>query len=495
MSRILVGLLVLLLVLAACAKEDAAAPTASIAPSPTSTSAPSPTPLPTPSPDNTPTATPPPTITPTPVPPTATPTPEPTPTFALTPVILPTAGVVLGTPTPLPGDPLTLHLEAVQLRVNVLRELTSQRPVDREFVTRDDLGVLLLELFEEDREEILQDQKLYATLGILEKGTALFDLLLGLYSEGVLGFYKSEEEKFYVVRTSDVLAPDEERTYVHEFVHALQQQHFDFESKFDELEDNSDASAALRALLEGDARLGETAYVFEYMNAEEQAASQGQPSDALIQAFRAAPRVIQRQYMFPYVEGFSFAVSLYREQGWARINQAFVALPRSTEQILHPEKYVAGDEPIEVELPDLVEAMGEGWSLVRSDTFGEFMMQAYIESAFEARGAFDAAEGWGGDAFSLLEGPQGETLLVLSIVWDTEADASEFRETFMRFTENRTGGQWQAQDEGVGTSRMTLPDQVIFIDLEASDTLVIFAPDSAVLEAVMAVLSGKKASP
>jgi hypothetical protein len=486
MSRLLVGLLVLLLVLAACAEEDAPAPT--VAPSPTGTPESSPTPLPTPMPVDTPTTTSPPTATPTPAPPTATVTPEPAPTFVPTPAILPTAGVVFGTPTPLPGDPITLILEAVQLRVNVVRELTSQRPVERQFINRDELGVLLIELFEEDREEILEDQKLYATLGILDKGTDLFDLLLGLYSEGVLGYYSSEEDKFYVVSASEELAPSEERTYVHEYVHALQQQHFDFESLFDEIEDNSDASAALRALLEGDARLSETAYVFEYMSAEDRAVSEGQASDALIQAFRAAPRVIQRQYLFPYIEGVTFAITLYQQQGWEGMNRAFDALPRSTEQILHPERYVAGDEPIEVELPDLVEAVGEGWSLVKSDTFGEFMIQAYIETAFAPERAFAAAEGWGGDAFSLLEGPQGETLFVLSSVWDTEADAAEFREVFMQFTENLTGGVWQDENEGLGISRMVLADQVIQIRIRESDTLIIFAPDIAVLETTTKVL-------
>ena len=95
----------------------------------------------------------------------------------------------------------------------------------------------------------------------------------------------------------------------------------------------------------------------------------------------------------------------------------------------------------------------------------------------------------------MLEGPQGETLLVLSIVWDTEPDAVEFHAIFMQFTENLTGGVWQDENEALGTSRMTLPDRVIQIRIEASDTLVIFAPDSTVLETVMAVLPGKITPP
>ena len=473
MPRLLVVMLVLLLAATACARDDTPTPVPTVDPTPTATPVPSPTPSPVSTPKPTP-------------PPTATPTPEPTPTFVSAPVILPTATFPFGTPTPLPGDPLSWMLDGIELRVNVLRDLSSQRAVDRELITRGELGKLLLEIFEEEREEILRDQRLYATLGILQKGTDLFDLLLGLYGEGVLGFYRAEEEKFYVVRDSAEFGPQQERTYVHEFIHALQQQHYDFDATFDELEGNSDASAALSALVEGDARLAETAYIFEYLDEVQRAESEGQASDALISAFRAAPHVIQRQYLFPYVEGFNFAISLYRKEGWESMSQAFVDIPQSTEQILHPEKYSDRDEPIAVELPDLVETLGEGWSLDRNDTFGEFLLQAYMESGISRQQAALAADGWGGDAFSLLVGPLGETLLVLSIVWDTEIDAREFHDTFVPFTALRTGGRWETGD---GASLLVLDDQVVLIGLDATSTVVIFAPDADVLANVLMALA------
>ena len=79
--------------------------------------------------------------------------------------------------------------------MNVLRELSSIQGVDRSFITRDDLSIRLKGLFEEDRDEILKTQQLYATLGIVSKDTDLYELLLGLYSEGVLGYFDTEDEK------------------------------------------------------------------------------------------------------------------------------------------------------------------------------------------------------------------------------------------------------------------------------------------------------------
>ena len=60
-----------------------------------------------------------------------------------------------------------------------------------------------------------------------------------------------------------------------------------------------------------------------------------------------------------------------------------------------------------------------------SVSFGGFGVRGYLaeldEAAYE-----EAAAGWGGDRFSLLEGPLGETALAVLIVWDTATDAREF---------------------------------------------------------------------
>ena len=475
--RLLVVLVALLTVAVACGDSSGETP------EPTATTS-SPEPILSPTPQ-------PPTSTPTPLPPpTFTSTPEPTPIFEPAAVILPTAVVLLGTPTPMAGDPRDRELDAIELRVNIIRELTSQRSVDREFFDRDELRDLLLELFEEDREEILEDQKLYSTIGILPKETDLFDLLLGLYGEGVLGLYRSEEEKFYIVQEGENLDAEQQRTYVHEFVHVLQQQHFDFQTAFDAVEDNSDASTAISALVEGDARLAETVYTFEHMTEAERQASQDTASQELINAFQSAPAVIQRRFLFPYVEGVQFTLSLYQAFGFSAVDDAFANLPVSTEQILHPEKYVTPDLPVSVELPDLATALGDGWSLIRKDTFGEFMLQAYLGAVVPPITAQDAAAGWGGDSISLLEGPDGETAVVFAIVWDTGPDAEEFYNAFLSFTNARTGVEWAADSPHEAAHRMALDGQVIFISGAGTFTLVVFAPDDAAVENVRTAIAG-----
>ena len=457
---------------------------------------PEPTPIPTATTTPAPTSTP--TATPTPVPPTPTPTPTATPEFVPTPVILPSDPVPSVTPAALMDLTFAEQLEAIALRVNATRDLSSEDSVvEHEFLTETELSDLVLELFEEDREDIEKEEELFKVFGILRPDQDLYEILTGLYTGGVLGLYRAEENKFYLLGGSDHFGPHEEMIYVHEFTHALQQLHFDFDGKFDAIEGNSDATFALRALVEGDARVSELLYMQEFLTDKEQAESQGTPSQALIDAYRSAPYIVQRSYGFPYQDGANFVIGLYNNQGgWDVIDMAFSSPPRSTEQILHPEKFLSGDDPIAVDLPDLLPTLGEEWELVVRDTLGEFYLRSYLEMGMSREQALAAAEGWGGDSYALFHGPEGGVFFVLSHVWDTEEDATEYYEAFGALTARRTGqeliphegdstwfGHWRTAQrldfESGGT---------IFMQIDGPRTVVIFSPDAAVLKAALAVL-------
>src|SRR5207248_10556144 len=66
-----------------------------------------------------------------------------------------------------------------------------------------------------------------------------------------------------------------------------------------------------------------------------------------------APRVLRESLLFPYQEGLNWTRALYKRGGWQEVSQAFQTLPRSTEQVMHPEKYFAHEAPVKVTLPDI----------------------------------------------------------------------------------------------------------------------------------------------
>ena len=141
------------------------------------------------------------------------------------------------------------------------------------------------------------------------------------------------------------------------------------------------------------------------------------------------PPVLRESLFFPYTAGLNFTQGLYTAGGWGAIDAAFADPPASTEQILHPEKYAAEEEAVQVELPeDLAGKIGAGWSTALEDTLGEFQLKIWLGETAKAAsvGATDAAAGWGGDRVAVLNGPNDAWVIALLTDWDTNADATEF---------------------------------------------------------------------
>ena len=288
-------LALLLLALVACSQP---APTpVPPTPSPTPTAAPTPTPLPTPTPQ--PTATPEPT-------PTPAPTEDASAAYVTTPglAILPTPAMPDPAARPTP-DPVAKRLDTTEFLTSTTRGLYALRPTAREIITREELRAYVIENLDEEIDDLEEYQQLYRLLGVIGEDVVLYDLMLSLYQESVLGFYDPEEERMFLVRDEEELSPRDVLTYAHEFTHSLQQQHFDIHSAMETLEDNSDEARAYRALIEGDASISERLYLVYRMSEEEQAAVQEASRAVTLDAFEAAPHLVKRLFYFPYVEGSS----------------------------------------------------------------------------------------------------------------------------------------------------------------------------------------------
>jgi len=247
----------------------------------------------------------------------------------------------------------------------------------------------------------------------------------------------------------------------HELTHALQDQHFNLRRFEHWPKGDSDAELAAHALIEGDATLAMALYIannpLRPLAFLKSLGSTRLPSEELDKA----PRALRETLLFPYQDGEKWVFILYKQGGWDRVSKAFTELPQSTEQILHPEKYFAHEPPVRVTLPDIAPLLDRSssseirgrrsevgqdlrtprppaWKRLDSDVNGEWgfylILDQFLKSPAESR---RAAEGWGGDRFALYEGPRGEAMLVSLSVWDTESDAREFFDAYVKRTELR----------------------------------------------------------
>jgi hypothetical protein len=267
--------------------------------------------------------------------------------------------------------------------------------------------------------------RLLARFGILEEGADL-RALLGSYLKGnIAANYDPETKKVSFLPG----VPRTVQLMVHELTHALDDQLFDMTEKVAAFDGSFDRALAYGALAEGDAQSVEYRYftggAIAAQALPQLRATADQVADAVLkQQFGGTPPALVLAFKSQYTEGLIFAEAVRRSEGRnAAMDAAFRNPPASTEQILHPEKYLAGkDPPAVLVLP----APPEGAKKAMSTTMGELGTRiVLLASGMDAPTASDAAAGWGGDTAALVAFPAGEAL-VWTTVWDTEADAVAF---------------------------------------------------------------------
>ena len=268
---------------------------------------------------------------------------------------------------------------------------------------------------DERRQELQTTTRVLRALGLLEGDVDLDEATKSLLSAAVAGYYDTEEKEL-VVRGDDLTA-SVRVTLVHELTHALQDQHFDLDRE--ELEDRDDeAEQSFSALIEGDAVRIEGKYLDSLPEAEQKAAER-EEMEAAAGIDPTLPRVLMQLLAFPYAVGPGFAGALVDAGGQARLDAAFDEPPTTSEQILHPDRYVDdGEAPRSVTDPKPPE------SELDSGVLGELGLLLVLERLVEPADAVAAAGGWGGDRYVAWRDGD-DTCVRTNLVMDTATDARE----------------------------------------------------------------------
>ena len=353
--------------------------------------------------------------------------------------------------------------------------------------------------------EIALDQRLYALLGVIPPDADLAEILAGAFADVSLGMHNADANAIYAADAvssdggGEILTPGGERTFAHEFVRALLHAHFGVTPSPDGADGNFDRATALQALAEGDALLTDYLYYLNAFDDSQRDAADLEIASADMSAFFAAPVFLRRVIAFPYIEGRRFANALFLQNGdFSALDAAYSAPPASTEQIIHPEKYGV-DYPAEVSVPLSAEALGEGWSVSRRGVMGELFFRSMLESAIgTAARASDAASGWGGDAYALLESPDGAAALMSASVWDTPEDATDTAielRNYLMLTTGASGWDAVSPDGGGAEVYRLTPDGAAFaeirVDASAKSALLILAESGDALDGAMGAVMGR----
>jgi len=146
------------------------------------------------------------------------------------------------------------------------------------------------------------------------------------------------------------------------------------------------------------------------------------PSGSPVDRFLSDERGVAR------AAGRSFVGALRSVGGAYAVRTALRTFPRTTEQLLHVDKFLAGEPAAPVTLPTEVDdrAVSTTETLAGSETFGELDVRALLD-AFNIPGAARAAAGWAGGRLALYTGADGTATVALALRWGSADDAVEWR--------------------------------------------------------------------
>lgn len=286
-------------------------------------------------------------------------------------------------------------------------------------------------------EQLTALQRLMALTGLIPADYDLVGRYVELLASQALGFYDFKSKTFFLSTTAEAsLHPP---VVLHELTHALQDQHFHIYKRLKALKDDEDARTALQALIEGEA----TAIMLEHTLGLSGQGFYTMATDELVaqiesnkEAFKDDPPIMRDFIYIPYEMGLPFIKAVRQRRPWSGLDDIYAAPPASTEQVLHPERFlVTPDPPRRVRWPALPGALRLRWRRLDANVLGEvgayLLVKPFAEDDLQAR---EAAAGWGGDRYLVLEETRGEgrAAALLAFVWDTERDAEEFTEAYRR---------------------------------------------------------------
>ncbi len=340
--------------------------------------------------------------------------------------------------------------------VSGLTGMPVRNPIETKLLTREALGELIKKQMsgEPQIKKLAQQKKLLVKLGLVERSFDYEKAVFDFYTNATQGLYEPKAKTLYIlegVKSVEVQGVPN-IVVLHEVVHALQDQNYGLEKMIER--DSSDATEAVTAVVEGSATLFMFERFFKSLKSlfeqHAQTSTVAQVNfdlssfvmDMMLAQAKSVrhedrPVVFMEEILFPYVMGGKFMDYEVKKNGWIHVKEVLADPPLSTEQILHPEKYfMFPDKPVPVQLD--ITLVPEGYSVVTSDTLGEFSIYLFLKNKLDELSAQSAAGGWGGDRYILCErSDNGALALIIDSRWDSEKDAEEFFSIYKTYLQKR----------------------------------------------------------
>lgn len=351
--------------------------------------------------------------------------------------------------TPLPtddygnlSDTTIAQITTIETQTREVRGLPANSRIHRQFLTTRDAVEEYYENYYRNfysDSEAQRDQQFYQTFDFIDEDMDIRETITDLYGNNVIGAYSPLTNRLIVITLNETFTDEDRQVYVHEYTHALQDNAFNTPYLYLSVRGNDDRTIALQSLMEGDATF--TTEHYELVIHGEVIPPRSLHEESAELSSDGLPSILGTQALLPYSIGRDFVATLYEQGGWDLVNQAYENLPRSTEHIFHPERYLAGDEPQLVIIRNTSDAWdGDlAWrSSLGGGVLGEFYLREYLQLYLDDEIVDIAATGWGGDNYAtIFNQDTNQQAWLLRIGFDTSLDTTEFIEAYHELTDIR----------------------------------------------------------
>lgn len=343
-----------------------------------------------------------------------------------------------------------LAQETLQI-VERMRDVKLGHPLKVDVRTKPQITAFIQERLQEEYgpEKVKAEGDLLHLQGLLPQDLDYGALITRLLTEQVAGFYDHTRQTLHIADWIPTFT--QAPVMAHEIFHAIQDQVWGGGALIDSKKYSHDEVLAHAALMEGDATIvmlnfaqgvrsptetQKDASLSPMMLKVVAAALPAQMASPEYPVAASAPEYIKQSLIFPYQQGLLFVGAL-RQAGWswAKIRGVYADPPSSSEQILHPERYIERDHPSKVDLSGAFKGQPRGWEGV----LGEFHLRQVLLQKFDQQRAAEHAEGWDGD-YTILVQQEGAPLALTVSVWDSEAQAQRYQGSLDALNAARTDG-------------------------------------------------------
>jgi hypothetical protein len=328
--------------------------------------------------------------------------------------------------------------EAGQIAANVVdaRGILARWTTPLTLVDVFDFATLLRAHYQADPPMLMHARRTLEALGVWSER---IELDIARQAAAAAALYVSEEAQIYV-RPDWVGDPEITRLQLaYGYARALVDQHSDLPQLMQEAS-TLDQRLALASVGRGDALFALWRYASVSPDSQGASALIDIIARATLPSWQPDTPLAREITHLPLHLGVDFATARYAAGRLEALDEALRRPPRSTEQLLHPQHYAEGDEPIllEARIPADVPA---AWALTHVETVGEALMGLTLSTWSAGDIGPKFVEDWGGDLIQVWEGPDQARVVLWHTVWDSAQAAGRFHMVMRTLLPQHIGGQ------------------------------------------------------